>query len=79
MPKSKASEEKAQFIFEQVFGELGIDWIGPEFDFDTDRYKARVQSGSLKGRLFYISLQNLEDRNVSAEHIKQKLLAEAKG
>jgi hypothetical protein len=78
MPKSKANEEKAQFIFEQVFDGLGVDWTGPEFEFDTDRYKARVQSGSLKGRLFYISLENLEDQNVSAEHIKQKLLAEAK-
>ena len=42
MPRSKANEEKAQFIFEQVFDELAVDWKGPEFDFDSDRYKARV-------------------------------------
>jgi hypothetical protein len=78
MPRSKANEEKAQFIFEQVFDELAVDWKGPEFDFDSDRYKARVQSGCLKGQLLYISTNNLEDRDVSAEHIKQKLLVQLK-
>ena len=76
MPKSKANEEKAQFIFEQVFDEFKLDWKGPEFDFDSDRYKARVQSGRLKGQLVYLSVEKLEDRNreVSAENIKQQLL-----
>ena len=76
MPKSTANEEKAQFIFEQVFGESNLKWIGPEFDFDRDSYKARIQAGSLKGHLLYISIENLEDRDVSAEHIKQKVLAQ---
>ncbi|MGA2170348.1 MAG: hypothetical protein ABSG62_19305 [Terracidiphilus sp.] len=76
MPKSKANEDKAQFIFEQVFGESNLKWIGPEFDFDRDSYKARIQAGSLKGQLLYISIENLEDRDVSAEQIKQKLLAQ---
>ena len=70
MPRSKANEEKAQFIFEQVFDELAVDWKGPEFDFDSDRYKARVQSGCLKGQLLYISTNNLEvemsQRNTSS-------------
>jgi hypothetical protein len=78
MPRSKANEEKAQFIFKQVFDELNLDWKGPEFDFDSDRYKARIQSGSLKGKLLYISTQNLEDRDVSAESITQKLLGQLK-
>jgi len=76
MPKSKANEDKAQFLFEQVFGESNLKWIGPEFDFDRDSYKARIQAGSLKGQLLYISIENLEDRDVSAEQIKQKLLAQ---
>jgi hypothetical protein len=76
MPRSKANEEKAQFIFEQLFGESNLKWVGPEFDFDRDSYKARIQAGSLKGRLLHISIENLEDRGVSAEHVKQKLLAQ---
>ncbi len=51
MPRSKENEEKAKFIFEQVLDELGFEWKEPEFDFDSDRYKARIQSGRLKGQL----------------------------
>ncbi len=76
MPRSVANQEKAQFIFEQVFGESNLKWIGPEFDFDRDSYKARIQAGTLKGQLLYISIEDLEDRDVSAEQIKQKLLAQ---
>ena len=79
MPLSKANEDKARFIFEQVFAESKLAWVGPEQDFDSDRYKARVQGGDLKGQLLYISTNNLEDRNVSAENIKQRLLTEIKG
>jgi hypothetical protein len=78
MPQSKVNEDRAQFIFEQVFRELSFDWKGPELEFDSHRYKARIQSGDLKGQLLYISIQNLEDRNVSAEHIRQKLLGRVK-
>ena len=78
MPRSAASQDKAQFIFEQVFGESNLEckWIGPEFDFDRDSYKARIQVGSLKGQLLYVSVEKLEDRDASAEDIKQKLLAQ---
>jgi hypothetical protein len=79
MPLSKANEEKARFIFQQVFQELKVAWAGPEAEFDSDRYKARVQGGDLKGQLFYISANNLEDRNVSADNIKERLLTEIKG
>ncbi len=79
MPLSTANEEKAKFIFEQVFAESKLSWAGPESDFDGDRYKARVQDGVLKGQLFYITTNNLEDRNVSAENIKQRLLTEIRG
>jgi hypothetical protein len=53
-----------------------LEWVGPEFDFDRDSYKARIQTGDFKGRLIYISVERLEDRNrdVSAESIKQELL-----
>jgi hypothetical protein len=74
MTKSKANEDKARFIFEQVFQELNLSWIGPEFDFDRDSYKARIQQGDLKGRLVFVSEEKLEDRNVSAEHVKSGLL-----
>jgi len=79
MPKSKANEEKAKFIFEQVFVESRLSWAGPEFEFDSDRYKARIQGGDLRGQIVYISTNDLEDRNVSAENIKQRLMAELKG
>jgi hypothetical protein len=73
-----ADREKAQFIFGQVFGELNVKWVGPKFDFDRDAYKALIDSGNMKGRLVYISTDNLQDRDVSAESIKQKLLNELK-
>jgi hypothetical protein len=77
-PRSKANEDKAQYIFEQMFGELNLPWIGPEYDFDRDSYKARIQSGKLKGRLLYISVESLEDMDVSAEDIKMRLVKELK-
>jgi hypothetical protein len=76
MARSKVNDEKAEFIFQQVFNDLRFEWIGPEFDFDSDRYKARIQAGNLKGKLFYISTNNLEDRDLSAERIRQALQAE---
>jgi hypothetical protein len=74
MAASEANKGKAQFIFDSVFGQLKVQWIGPEHDFDRDSYKARIQSGPKKGQLVYISDERLEDANVSAEDIKQDLL-----
>ena len=74
MSKHADDEEKARFIFEQVFLALGLDWAGPEFDFDRDCYKARIQEGMLKGNLVYVSQERLQDRNISAENIKHELL-----
>jgi hypothetical protein len=78
MPRSRANEKKAQFIFGQVFGELSLQWTGPEFDSDRQSYKAVITHGDLKRKLLYISVESLEDTDVSAEHIKQKLLAQLK-
>jgi len=74
MAVSEANKEKARFIFDRVFTQLHVRWIGPEHDFDRDSYKARIQCGARKGQLVYISDQRLEDANVSAEDIRRELL-----
>jgi hypothetical protein len=78
MSSRKANEEKAKFVFNGVFEDLNLQWIGPEYDFDRGSYKARIQSGGMKGQLVYISEERLEDSNVSAENIKQELLRQLK-
>jgi hypothetical protein len=74
MTDNSANRSKAEWVFREVFDGLGWDWAGPEFDFDSDSFKARVQSGPLKGRIKVISCERLEDRNVSALHLKNELL-----
>ena len=74
MANNNANINKAKSIFEAVFQELNLQWVGPEYDSDRMSYKAAIRSGSRKGQLEYISIENLEDSNVSAEEIKQQLL-----
>jgi hypothetical protein len=78
MVESPESKAKASWVFEQVFNELALQWTGPEFEFDRDSYKARIQRGALAGRLFYIPVEWLEDSNVSALDVKNRLLAEVR-
>lgn len=80
MTATEANKDKAQFIFSSVFEQLKVQWIGPEHDFDRSSYKARIQSGSRKGQLVYISDETLEDRDrsTSAEAIKQEVLNQLK-
>jgi hypothetical protein len=76
METTNENSQKAAFIFEQVFTELKSDWVGPEYDFDRSAYKAKIFSGDSTGHLVYISVEQLQDRDVSAEQIKLRLLTQ---
>jgi hypothetical protein len=78
MSSNDADREKARFIFEQVFSDLNVKGTKPELDLDRDAYKARIESGSMKGRIVFISTEKLQDRDVSAESIRRILLDELK-
>ena len=71
--RDEAHELKAKFIFEQAFDPRGWLWSGPEFDFDRDSYKARIDSGPLKGEIKYLSCECLDNRGISANDLDELL------
>jgi hypothetical protein len=66
--------EKAKFIFYRAFSQRDLEWDGPEYDENRAAYKARVESGPLKGQVLYIHSENLQDETISLDQIAQQLL-----
>jgi hypothetical protein len=69
--RDEALEFKAGWIFEQAFSARGWLWAGPEFDFDRDSYKARIDSGPLRGLVRYLSCERLGSMDTSANDLDE--------
>ena len=61
----KELDRKAWEVFASVLNPLSVNWAGPEYEFDVERFKARIDSGPLKKQIFYVTQKDLEDKGQS--------------